>query len=261
MTTIRQNSTQRFSTRVGNYVKYRPTYPRAILETLAVECGLARGAVMADVGSGTGILTRLLLDGGYRVYGVEPNREMREAAERLLADYKDFTSVSGTAEATTLADGSVNCVTVGQAFHWFDPTATRAEFLRILKPGGWVALVWNNRRTDGRPFLEAYEQLLRTYGTDYAAIHEKQVDIEAIRTLFGGGPFQTRSFDNVQHLDLEGLTGRLLSSSYTPEAGNPLRGPMLEQLATIFRAHQVDGQVALEYETRLYFGQLTVRNT
>jgi len=256
MTPAGRDPTQRFSSRVENYIKYRPTYPPAVLETLVAECGLSLSSVVADIGSGTGVLTRLFLDSGHRVYGVEPNREMREAGERLLAHYPRFTSVAGSAEATTLADHSADFAVAGQAFHWFDPGAARSEFVRILKPGGWVALVWNSRRTSGTPFLDAYEHLLQTYGTDYASVSEKQIDDAAISGFYGSVPFQQRAFDNAQRFDFDGLKGRLLSSSYTPEAGAPQYGPMLENLARIFQAHAENGQVVFEYDTRLYFGQL-----
>src|SRR5689334_15561560 len=130
--------TLRFSNRVDNYSKYRPTYPSAVLDLLAAECGLTSNALIADIGSGTGLLAELFLTNGNRVVGVEPNREMRAAGERLLANAPGFTSVDGTAEATTLAAGSVDFVTAGQAFHWFDRALARVEFARILKPEGWV---------------------------------------------------------------------------------------------------------------------------
>lgn len=115
-----QDSTQRFSTRVANYIKYRPLYPPAVLETLGQRCGLTDRSIIADVGSGTGILAEMFLRNGNTVYGVEPNREMREAGERLLVDYPNFHSIDGTAEATALEDGNVDFVTAGQAFHWFN---------------------------------------------------------------------------------------------------------------------------------------------
>jgi SAM-dependent methyltransferase len=250
------NSTERFSSRVENYIKYRPAYPQAIVETLAAECRLSPGSIIADVGSGTGILTRLFLENGNRVFGVEPNREMREAGERLLSGFPQFNSVAGTAEKTTLAEQSVDFVVAGQAFHWFDPARARVEFARILKPGGWVVLAWNSRRSSGTPFLETYERLLQTYGTDYDAVKEQRIDAEAIGGFFAGATFQLKTFDNRQLFDYEGLRGRLLSSSYTPEEGHPNYVPMLEMLASIFQAHQVNGQVALEYDTLLYYGQL-----
>jgi SAM-dependent methyltransferase len=249
------DSTRRFSTRVENYVKYRPSYPWEIVALLVSECGLTRDALVADIGSGTGLLTELFLKNGNRVFGVEPNREMREAGERLLGGYSSFTSVDGTAEATTLGDHCVNIVTAGQAFHWFDRARARAEFVRILRPGGWVALVWNERRV-GTPFLEAYERLLRTYGGEYETLNHRQVGQETIAAFFAADTFRSATFENRQVFDFEGVKGRLLSSSYTPEPGHPQHGPMLDELAAIVRAHQVDGAVAFEYNTTVYYGQL-----
>jgi SAM-dependent methyltransferase len=252
-----QDPTLRFSSRVENYVKYRPGYPSGVMETLTNECGWAKGLVIADVGSGTGILSEVFLRNGNRVFGVEPNREMREAGERLLTEYTNFTSVDGTAEATTLAGRSVDFVTAGQAFHWFDRERTRHEFVRILRPGGWVVLIWNERLTNTSPFLRAYEELLHKYGTDYATVDHRNVDADAITTFFAPQPFTLRRFDNQQVVDLDGATGRLLSSSYTPEPGHPNYRPMLDALRAIFDRHNVDGKVSFDYKTLMYFGRLT----
>ena len=174
---LQTDPTQRFSARVENYIRYRPSYPPQVLETLRSECGLTASSAIADIASGTGIFTRLLLENGNRVYGVEPNRDMREAAERLLADFRGFSSVTGTAEATTLPDQSVDFATAAQAAHWFDLAKARREFERILKPAGWAVLIWNERSTDSTPFLREYEALLLEYGTDYEMVrHENTTD-------------------------------------------------------------------------------------
>ena len=248
--------TQRFSTRVENYIKYRPGYPPGVLDTLVAECGLTRASVIADVGSGTGILAEVFLRNGNTVHGIEPNREMREAAERLLAAYPNFHSLDATAEATTLPGQSVNFVTAGQAFHWFQPAEARSEFGRILKPGDWVVLTWNFRQLGTTAFLRAYEQLLNTYGTDYAEVHHRGNATEDIIEQFYGRAPRLAVFPNSQSFDFEGLKGRLLSSSYTPEPGHPHHGPMLQALRAIFDEHQEGGRVTFEYETRLYYGQL-----
>lgn len=249
--------TQRFSTRVENYVKYRPHYPPAVLDTLRTACDLTPTSVIADIGSGTGILTELFLQNGNRVHAVEPNREMREAGEQLLQTYPHFTSVDGRAEATTLPAHSVDFVTAGQAFHWFDQEKARAEFQRILKPGGWVVLVWNDREVGGTPFLVAYEQLLQQYATDYEEVTNKQVNAEALTRFYGPSRYEMRTFSNAQSFDFEGLRGRLLSSSYTPLPGHPNHAPMMAALSNIFQPHQVDGQVAFKYTTQVFYGQLT----
>jgi SAM-dependent methyltransferase len=249
------NSTQRFSNRVENYVKYRPRYPQGIIETLAAECGFGPDSAIADIGSGTGFLAELFLQNGNRVFGVEPNREMRQAGERLMAAYSRFESLEGAAEATGLAGGSVGFVTAGQAFHWFDREKARAEFSRILQPGGWVVLVWNNWDVNASPFMAAYEELVQTYGTDYAQVNHRLVDRAKLEEFFGG-PVEFRPFRYRQQFDFEGLKGRLLSSSYAPEPGHPKHDPMLAKLAEIFAAHQRNGQGSFEYVTEMYYGRL-----
>jgi SAM-dependent methyltransferase len=247
--------TQRFSSRVGNYVRYRPGYSSAVVDLLRKECGLTSSAIIADIASGTGIFTRMLLENGNRVFGVEPNAEMRKAGEEFLGAYPYFTSVEGTAEATTLANHSVDFVTAAQAAHWFDRQKARREFSRICRPGGWTVLLWNERRTDSTPFLCEYERLLLTYGTDYQSVRHERTTQE-METFFAPSPFQLRTFDYQQELDYPALEGRLLSSSYTPQADDAGYEPMLHELRRIFDTHQVSGQVAFEYNTLVYYGHL-----
>jgi SAM-dependent methyltransferase len=249
------NATSRFSDRVGNYVRYRPGYPLAVLEELKAECGLAPSHVVADIASGTGIWTRMLLENGNLVFGVEPNAEMRAAGERLLAAFPKFTSVAGTAEATSLADENVDFVSAAQAAHWFDRARARKEFVRILKPGGWLVLLWNERLTDSTAFLRDYEQLLLTYGTDYQDIRHEHTTAE-VNEFFDPAPFQERAFAMRQEFDYAGVEGRLLSSSYAPGPNQPLHAAMLRELSRIFDSCSVEGRVAFEYKTRLYFGRL-----
>ena len=252
-----RDATTRFSNRVANYVKYRPSYPAAALDLMVAECGLGPKSVVADVGSGTGILSALLLERGALVYGVEPNPEMRAAGEALLQDQPRFQSVAADAETTTLAAAAVDIVAAGQAFHWFDRNRARAEFERILKPDGWVVLIWNERRTQSSPFLAAYEALLLRYGTDYAEVNHANVDAAVIGPFFGRDGFGLRSFPNVQRFDYAGLEGRVLSSSYVPEAGHPNHAPLLDGLRQLFDRHQQDGVVAFEYDTHVYYGHLS----
>ena len=250
------DSTLRFSARVENYIRYRPGYPRAVIDTLQVDCGLTPSAIVADIACGTGIFTKMLLENGNRVIGVEPNRDMREAAERLLSDYDRFTSVSGTAEATSLLDRSVDFATAAQAAHWFDLPKARLEFARILKPGGWAALIWNERSTDTTPFLRAYEELLIRFGTDYEQVrHEHTTD--NISEFFAPTRFEARVFDMAQSFDYAELEGRLLSSSYAPMQGHANFEPMRQELRRIFEAFSQDGRVSMEYLTRMYYGQLS----
>ena len=248
--------TQRFSSRVDNYIRYRPGYPQAVLETLKGECGFTKSDMVADIGSGTGFLSKVLLGHGNSVIGVEPNADMRRAGEQFLSDYPNFTSVAGTAEATTLPEHSVDFITAGQAAHWFNLEKARREFVRILKPGGWVVLVWNERKTDSTPFLTSYEKLLLTYGTDYQEIRHERTSAE-IDKFFAPASFQSKVFAYEQRFDYEGLEGRLLSSSYTPQVDDPKHAPMLQELRRIFDRHQSAGRVAFEYDTRMFYGRLT----
>ena len=250
-----QNSTERFSSRVANYIRYRPSYPVAVLELLSARCGLAATSTVADIGSGTGILTELLLETGAEVFAVEPNREMREAAERHLSDYGRFRSVAGTAEATTLPDACVDLITASQAFHWFDVQKSRLELGRILRPRGWVALIWNERPLEALPFLDEYDALLRRHAPEYDRVREMRADVANMRAFFGRRP-ETAVFPNRQTFDYAGLEGRLMSSSYAPEPGHPQHEPMIAGLRTLFERHNRAGKVVFPYRTLVYFGQL-----
>jgi ubiquinone/menaquinone biosynthesis C-methylase UbiE len=248
------NPTTRFSSRVDNYVRYRPGYPAEVINLLREECGLTKDSVVADIGSGTGKLAELFLKEGCEVFGIEPNKEMREAGERM--DFFNFTSINGTAEATTLPARSVDFVTAGQAFHWFDHKQCRAEFLRILKPNGWLVIIWNDRSGETTPFLADYEKLMLEFGTDYKEANHRRTDKPEVIEIFFRNPPQFKSFSNVQHFDFEGLKGRVLSSSYAPEAGQPKHEEMLVALKQVFDARQKNGQVDFEYDTHVYYGHL-----
>jgi ubiquinone/menaquinone biosynthesis C-methylase UbiE len=250
-----KSPTARFSDRVENYEKYRPGYPAEVLELLRSECGLRPDHVVADVASGTGIFTRLLLENGNPVFAVEPNPEMREMSRHQLDRYSQFVSVAGRAEETTLDDASVDFVTAAQAAHWFDLPLARAEFARILKPHGWCLLIWNERLISGSDFLRDYEQLLLNYSTDYKEVrHERTTAV--IDEFFRPTSHQERVFAMSQRFDYEGLAGRLLSSSYAPLDGQPGNDAMMLELQRIYRAHSQDGKVAIEYKTRVFYGHL-----
>ncbi len=253
----RNNATERFSSRVADYVRYRPGYPPALLDWLHEEIGIGTDTRVADIGAGTGISTRLFLAAGHPVVAVEPNAAMRQAAAQwLAADFPALQLVDGTAEATTLDDASIGLVAAAQAFHWFDTAAVRHEWKRILQPGGMALVFWNSRLLDSSPFLVGYEQLLVEYGTDYTQVAERYQTDAQMRDWFDGGLRASARFPNVQHFDLEGLRGRLLSSSYAPQAGHPDHAPMLSALEHLFATHAVDGHVAFEYQTRAFVGTL-----
>jgi len=246
----------RFSNRVEDYVKYRPGYPPQVIEVLRDRCGLNPTSVIADIGSGPGNLARLLLENDNEVFAVEPNAEMRNAGQQLLGRCDRYHSVDGKAEETSLADASVDFITAAQAFHWFDWQQTKTEFRRILRPGGWVVLLWNDRRLNSSPFLREYEQFLLRFGTDYALVKDQGgAAVKAIADFFSNR-LETVVLDNSQFFDFEGLRGRLLSASYAPQADHRNHGPMLAELENIFRKYAKNGRVAFEYDTNLYFGHL-----
>jgi SAM-dependent methyltransferase len=249
------DSKERFSNRVADYVRYRPGYPAGLIDVLRELASLRAGAEVADLGSGTGVSSALLLDAGCEVYAVEPNAAMRQAAEIQLGGNPRFHSIAASAEATTLADHSMDVVFAAQAFHWFDLPKARAEFSRLLKADGFIALVWNVRQTDSTPFLRDYEALLETYATDYAQVRHESIDETVLQQFFAGGSYQRRSLPNAQHLDFEGLRGRLLSSSYAPAVGQPGHEPMLEELRRLFDTHQHDGLVDILYDTEIHVGR------
>lgn len=245
----------RFSRRVENYARYRPGYPEALLDLLAMETGWTPAAAVADIGSGTGILSEMFLHRGNVVYGVEPNSEMRAMAEKLLRSYPNFKSIAGVAENTGLPARSVDFVTAGQAFHWFDRDRAKAEFARILRPAGWIVIVWNHRRRERTPFLRAYDALLRRFGTDYEKVAAENIDEEGLRRFFDA-EYRVATFENFQTLNAEELKGRFLSASYVPLEGDPRFAEMMVELERIFSEHETGGTVTLEYDTKVYYGRI-----
>jgi SAM-dependent methyltransferase len=246
----------RFRSRVADYVRYRPGYPPALIDVLRSHCGLTPEQVIADVGSGTGLLGKLFLENGNRVIGIEPNDEMRAAGDEFLAGFAGFSSRNGSSEATTLPTASVDFVTAAQAFHWFEPSATRREFARILKPAGSVVVIWNDRRIGETPFGRAYEDLLVRYGTDYAKVRDAYPETHDMENFFGPGNFERRELPNFQEFDFAGLAGRLRSSSYAPQEGQRNYEPMMAALRRLFDAHSKLGRVRMDYTTQMYFGRL-----
>ena len=249
------DSTQRFSDRVDNYVKYRPGYPSALIHTLLQEVSLGASAVVADVGSGTGILTRLLLEHDLEVLGIEPNANMRGAAELMLSDHANFTSVDAPAERTGLADNSIDLITAAQAFHWFNNVETKTEFRRILKPDGRLALIWNKRNIN-QPFQQAYDAILRVYAPEYGVVNHMNLSETDLANFFTEGKMEVHHFDNSQQLTFAGLLGRLKSSSYCPAENSPQYPSLVAELAAPFEQFAVDSTIDFQYQTELYFGPI-----
>ena len=241
---------KRFSSRVENYIKYRPSYPLEIIEFLKGKKILAEDSVIADIGSGTGILTRLFLDNGNQAYGIEPNKDMRKAAEKFLQKYTNFTSLDGSAESTGLEENCIDLITAGQAFHWFDVKKSKREFKRILKPNGNIALIWNNRGKAGGGFNSSYENFILKYGVDYREVRKNERNVD----LFFN--FQKEIFYNFQELDFTSFKGRVLSSSYIPLANIPIFPKMILELEDLFNKNQRNGFIRIEYDTEIYLGNV-----
>ena len=249
------NATTRFSDRVDHYVRYRPGYPAELFDCLAEHHGLTAGAIVADIGSGTGISARLFLERGCAVYAIEPNAAMRAAAERDLSNFPAFHSIGATAEETTLQSSSLDWYVAAQAFHWFDVSRARAEAQRILRASGKALLVWNDRRDD-TPFLTEYDAFLHEFGTDYAAVSHRNATADGRLPAFFGCEPTPHAFAYSQRFDFDGLTGRVLSSSYTPPPEHPRHQPMLSALRALFDRHASGGMIDFAYTTRAFVGQL-----
>lgn len=250
------DSKERFSSRVGAYVKYRPSYPAEAISYLYDTAGFRPVDKIADIGAGTGIFSKLLLARGSRVIAIEPNQAMREAAVQELGHHAHYRVTAGAAEATGLPDGSIDHIVCAQSFHWFDRGAAQLEFRRILKPGGKAVLIWNSRLQEGTPFLEEYEQLLLAYGTDYEKVRHKNISKEDLSSFFQPGKLRAARFSMRQLLNLEELGGRLQSSSYAPQVGHPNYEPMMAELKKIFERNQQNGVVSFDYETEVFWGEV-----
>ncbi len=248
--------TERFSDRVSNYNKYRPSYPNELIDTLTSECHLDSQSIIADIGSGTGKFSKLLLGRNCRVIGVEPNKEMRETAEHQFSKYCNFKSIEGESENTNLENSSVDLITAAQAFHWFNREETRKEFSRILKSTGYVALVWNQRNLN-LPFQKEYDQMLRDYATDYNTVNHMNLTIEHITDFYCPSKVSTFKFVNTQHFVLASFLGRMQSSSYTPKIGTKEGDALIKVANRLFKKFENEGSISFEYETLLYLGQFT----
>ncbi|WP_315122084.1 class I SAM-dependent methyltransferase [uncultured Clostridium sp.] len=239
------NSKSRFSSRAKNYNKYRPSYPSEVISFLTEAIGLNKCSFIADIGSGTGISTRIFLDNGNTVYSVEPNEDMRQIAERLLNGYSNFYSVAGSSESTNLQSESIDVIVAAQSFHWFDLIPTKNEFLRILKPNGFIVLLYNIRRNNSVGFMGEYLSLIKKYGEKY--INESDDDFTS--DFFADKTVYEKVLHNPQIVDFEGLKGNLVSYSYMPNEDDPNFITMISELRNLFNKYNKDGKVILEYDT------------
>ena len=248
--------TERFSDRVADYVRSRPSYPQAAIDCLVQVVGLSDESVIADIGCGTGIFATQLLSTRASVVGIEPNESMRGASLDLLTNVPRFQAVDGTAEVKGLDDQSVDLISAAQAFHWFKPDEARQEFRRILRPEGWVALIWNERRSGGSPFLEEYEAILRECSPEYLLATHRNTPDSVLLDWYQNPDARVYAFDNDTPIDLENFLGRAYSSSYVPAAGTEGRIEITKRLTDLYRRTKAVGPVTMRYETKLFLGQL-----
>ncbi len=246
---------QRFSDRVENYIKYRPGYPDDVIPMLQLEIGLMDSDIVADIGSGTGISAKLFLEHGNKVYGVEPNEPMRKAAEGLLSEYENFISVHGSSEETNLEDHSIDVIVCAQAFHWFDREKTKKEFTHIANKGAHLVLLFNDRK-ESEPFQQDYQKLIEQYSIDYNEVSHRNISEEIIADFYAPHKFKKFIFHYEQHFDLEGLTGRVLSSSYMPNEDHPNFTSLKNAISVLFNSHKQNEMVTFAYETRLFVGSI-----
>ena len=232
---------QRFTGRVADYEKYRLRYSAAVLDVLKERCGLTTSSIVADVGAGTGMLAELFLENGNRVIAVEPNAEMRAACERLRERYSGLSVVAAAAEATTLADASIDFVSVGRAWHWFDRNRAVVEFRRILRPGGWLVLVTNRRSKDGSAEAKEYEEILMEFGTDYRELQSEYRVYDDMAPVFPAGVVVRETIRGEQMLTLEEFLGQTQSSSVAPMPGDAKYASMQRALRDFFQRFQRDG--------------------
>jgi SAM-dependent methyltransferase len=256
----RYDPTGRFTGIAKTYAQYRPSYPVSVVDFIVDHCRLGSASLLIDVGSGTGISSRLFAARGMEVVGVEPNAEMRRTATAATADARDLrlTYREGRAEATGLADGIADVVLAAQAFHWFEADATLHEFYRLLKPDGWAVLLWNER-DERDPFTAAYSAVIRT-APDVTAVEIPRG--QAGTALLGSSLFQQARrvvFNNEQVLNEEELLGRAFSVSYAPRDATEASA-WAGNLREIFRSYQQEGKVVLRYETAVYLARRRSEN-
>jgi ubiquinone/menaquinone biosynthesis C-methylase UbiE len=248
--------TARFNGRATVYHAHRPRYPKELLNLLTAECDLTPASIIAEFGSGTGILTELFLKHGNVVHAVEPNAAMREVAENNLSGNPRFHSINATAESTGLPGNSIDFIIAGQAFHWFDRPRAAAEFARVLRPRGWTVLVWNERLTTSTPFAAAYEDVLIHHSIDYVAMDPKKVSGDAAAMAeFLGPDSRMASFHHTMPMTFDDLVGLLASASYAPLPGHPKHASMIDALRAAFEAHAANGIVPLDYEMKVYYAR------
>jgi SAM-dependent methyltransferase len=258
MTAGAPEPTGRFGALADAYARGRPPYPASLAVALRHHGLLAAGASVVDMGCGTGLSCLPFLQAGHAVIGVEPNAPMRAQAARLAQHWPLLQVRDGRAEDTGLAAESADLYVCGQAFHWFEPGAARAEALRFLRRPARAALLWNDRVAQGSAFAEGYEALLRQHSPDYLEVRHRHDRPDQVGAFFGHARWDSLVLEHDTHLDLATLRDRLVSASYVPPLGDPRHAPMLADLERLFAATAQDGSVVMAYETRVLFGELAL---
>lgn len=247
----------RYSCKIEDYAKYRPDFPSEIIDFLYASGDISNSSVIADIGSGTGRFTRLLLEKGNLVYGVERNNEMRAKAEELLSKYTKFISISGSAEETSLNSKSVDLITVAQAFHWFDKEKCLLEFKRIIKNNGKVFIVWDDFVGDYNDFsIEQGKVISQFRVVESENKGRKLTRAEMINKFFKNNKFRTMAFTHELYEGFDEFKGGILSASFTPKPGEENYEPFINKLQEVFDKYQQNGKVCTAFSSECYFGEL-----
>ena len=247
-----ESNIDKFTGKAENYEKFRPSYPIEILNSF-YDYNLNQNSIIADIGSGTGKLTKIFLENGNIVYAVEPNDDMRNMAISTLNEYKNFISIKGSAEITTLQNKIIDFVTVGQAFHWFNPLKALDEFKRILKNNGVLALVWNNGKTSSA-FMQEYENILDNIKNHNNKNH-RDISDETIEKYYSKD-YKKLTVENIHELNFNEILGRVLSSSCSPKENTKEYYETRNLLKEIFNKYKQNDKIIIEYETVIYIGRL-----
>jgi ubiquinone/menaquinone biosynthesis C-methylase UbiE len=247
--------TERFSGRVQAYLAYRPRFPREIVPFLREHGALRSGAVIADVGAGTGMLAEIFLEAGHRVLAVEPNVEMLEACRVLAAQHPALEVVEGSAEATTLPDASVDLIAVGRAMHWFDWPRAHREFQRILKPGGWVLVATNGHRDSGAPVSNRLSEILRKWRTDSAEADTRRDFSDRLQEFLDTSSWQRTTLHHAMTVDFATLLGYAESLTAIPRPGERGYDGMVAELRAVFEEYQRDGMLVTPLACQLFLGR------
>lgn len=247
---MNKNSIERFTDRVVDYEKFRPSYPKEIIQVLKEHIGLNKKWLVADIGSGTGLSTQLFLENGNDVFAVEPNREMRESLLHHFKTYRNLIALNATAEATSIESGCVDLIFAGQSFHWFDRVACQKEFGRILAENGHIVLVWNQRDPEDA-FQQEYEDFLLNHIPSYQSVSHKNISDDDLKHFFGSRPMHKVSLPNQQILDLRSFLGRVRSSSYFPKEQDENK-TLYDDLRLLFDKYAISERIVFKYMTEIY---------